>query len=91
MTSAVAGESRQGTIVVAMPSRRREPELMLVEKFAPLIHRDRATIYRWFAAKRLTRHYIHDFEAGVRRVAVDMHEVREKMPALLPPEMRADA
>lgn len=66
-----------------MPSRK--PELVDVTDVAKLIGRDRATIFRWFASGKLTRHYRHDFERGVRRAAVDMREIRERMPKLLDP------
>lgn len=75
-----------------MPARKRDPELVRVDKVVEMIDRDRATIFRWFRQKRLTRHYLHDYEAGVRRAAVDLQELRERMPGLLPPsEDRPDA
>lgn len=71
-----------------MPARK--PDLLSIDKAAKLIRRNEATIFRWFRRGLLTRHYLHDFEAGVRRAAVDMNELREKMPSRLaepkPPE-----
>lgn len=69
-----------------MSARKREPDLLAAEKVAKLIGRNRATIFRWFRQGHLTRHYVHDYEAGVRRAAVDLHELRERMPGLLPVE-----
>ena len=73
-----------------MPARKREPDLLAVDKLVPLIGRDRATVFRWFRQRKLTRHFVHDFAAGARKAAVDMHEVRERMPELLPAEKRGD-
>lgn len=73
--------AQSGTLSGAMPARK--PDLLSIDKAAKLIGRNQATIYRWFRRGLLTRHYEHDFEVGVRRAAVDMHELREKMPRLL--------
>jgi ADP-ribose pyrophosphatase YjhB (NUDIX family) len=69
----------------------RKPDLLSIDKAAKLIGRNQATIFRWFRQGLLTRHYMHDFEAGVRRAAVDMHELREKMPRLLAGKVQARA
>jgi hypothetical protein len=73
-----------------MSPRKSDLDLVAVEKAAEMIGRDRATLFRWFLQKRLTRHYIHDYAARVRRTAVDMNELRERMPGLLPAEDKSD-
>jgi hypothetical protein len=82
-------ELRQsGNLNGAMPARK--PDLMSIDKAAKLIGRNQATIFRWFRRGLLTRHYQHDFEAGKRRAAVDMNELRARMPKLLSEPPPAD-